>query len=79
MALVPENTFIYSYNNRPLNGSKSRAPFAEASDGNVGSPDMLQTTEGDVVWQELRDQQSDTSMIIENKDGSTKSEDRFER
>lgn len=79
MALVPANTFIYSYNNRPLSSSKSRMPFAEASDGNIDSPGMLQTTEGDILWQELRDQQSDTSIVIENKDVSAKSEDGFER
>ena len=73
LALVPENTYIYSYNNLPEN-KKHQSGVSDNKD----SEDKSMPTEGDLLWNALGDQNSDDK-TLKSPEPDVKSEDEYEK
>ena len=63
---MPENTYIYSYNTLPKRRKRSRAKLQE-KEGADDQEEPNQTTDGDLLWRELREPRSGSSLPSEDR------------
>lgn len=75
MALVPENTYVYSYNSLP----QKKKQTVEKSPKGVGEGVPRTATDGDLLWDAIEDDSEDKKEQEVTAEPDVKSEEDFEK